>query len=142
MEKKTLTASKTFDIRFSEVDSMNVVWHGNYAIYFEDAREEFGRKFDLDYLTMYGEGYYAPLVELSFKYKSPIIYGMKPEITITYTPTEAAKIVFDYEIRDTVSGRILASGRSVQVFMTLDYKMVLTNPEFFVRWKKRWEIEA
>lgn len=142
MEKKTLTASKTFDIRFSEVDSMNVVWHGNYAIYFEDAREEFGRKFDLGYLTMYGEGYYAPLVELSFKYKSPIIYGMKPEITITYTPTEAAKIVFDYEIRDTVSGRILASGRSVQVFMTLDYKMVLTNPEFFVRWKKRWEIEV
>lgn len=142
MEKKTLTASKTFDIRFSEVDSMNVVWHGNYAIYFEDAREEFGRKFDLGYLTMYGEGYYAPLVELSFKYKSPIIYGMKPEITITYTPTEAAKIVFDYEIRDTISGRILASGRSVQVFMTLDYKMVLTNPEFFVRWKKRWEIEA
>lgn len=142
MEKKTLTASKTFDIRFSEVDSMNVVWHGNYAIYFEDAREEFGRKFDLGYLTMYGEGYYAPLVELSFKYKSPIIYGMKPEITITYTPTEAAKIVFDYEIRDTVSGRILATGRSVQVFMTLDYKMVLTNPEFFVRWKKRWEVEA
>ena len=142
MEKKTLTASKTFDIRFSEVDSMNVVWHGNYAIYFEDAREEFGRKFDLGYLTMYGEGYYAPLVELSFKYKSPIIYGMKPEITITYTPTEAAKIVFDYEIRDTVSGRILATGRSVQVFMTLDYKMVSTNPEFFVRWKKRWEIEA
>lgn len=137
MEKKTLTASKTFDIRFSEVDSMNVVWHGNYAIYFEDAREEFGRKFDLGYLTMYGEGYYAPLVELSFKYKSPIIYGMKPEITITYTPTEAAKIVFDYEIRDTVSGRILATGRSVQVFMTLDYKMVLTNPEFFVRWKKK-----
>lgn len=142
MEKKTLTASKTFDIRFSEVDSMNVVWHGNYAIYFEDAREEFGRKFDFGYLTMYGEGYYAPLVELSFKYKSPIIYGMKPEITIIYTPTEAAKIVFDYEIRDTVSGRILATGRSVQVFMTLDYKMVLTNPEFFVRWKKRWEIEA
>lgn len=142
MEKKTLTASKTFDIRFSEVDSMNVVWHGNYAIYFEDAREEFGRKFDLGYLTMYGEGYYAPLVELSFKYKSPIIYGMKPEITITYTPTEAAKIVFDYEIRDTVSGRTLATGRSVQVFMTLDYKMVLTNPEFFVRWKKRWEVEA
>lgn len=142
MEKKTLTASKTFDIRFSEVDSMNVVWHGNYAIYFEDAREEFGRKFDLGYLTMYGEGYYAPLVELSFKYKSPIIYGMKPVITITYTPTEAAKIVFDYEIRDTVSGRTLATGRSVQVFMTLDYKMVLTNPEFFVRWKKRWEVEA
>ena len=27
MKKKTLTASKNFEIRFSEVDSMNFVWH-------------------------------------------------------------------------------------------------------------------
>lgn len=36
-----LKASKDFEIRFSEVDSMKVVWHGSYAIYFEDAREAF-----------------------------------------------------------------------------------------------------
>ena len=34
-----LKASKDIEIRFSEVDSMNVVWHGSYALYFEDARE-------------------------------------------------------------------------------------------------------
>ena len=46
MEKtKELRASKVFDVRFSEVDSMNVVWHGSYMLYFEDAREEFGRKY-------------------------------------------------------------------------------------------------
>ena len=42
-----LKASKLIDIRFSEVDSMNVVWHGSYMLYFEDAREEFGNKYDL-----------------------------------------------------------------------------------------------
>ena len=40
---RVLSVTKCFDIRFSEVDSMGVVWHGNYAKYFEDAREEFGR---------------------------------------------------------------------------------------------------
>ena len=32
---KELKASKEFAIRFSEVDSMNVVWHGSYSLYFE-----------------------------------------------------------------------------------------------------------
>ena len=90
-----LTETIEFEIRFSEVDSMNVVWHGSYALYFEDAREAFGKKYGLDYLTIFGNGYFAPLVELNFQYKKPLIYGMRPAITIKYRPTEAAKIVFD-----------------------------------------------
>lgn len=141
-KKQCLSATKKFDIRFSEVDSMHVVWHGNYVIYFEDAREEFGRKYGLDYLMMYGKGYYEPLVDLSFKFKRPLVYGMKPEITIYYRPTEAAKIVFDYEIRDTETDEIVVTGHSVQVFMDKDnYQLVLTNPEFYTEWKKKWEVE-
>ena len=48
---KRLIARRDFSIRFSEVDSMNVVWHGSYPLYFEDAREEFGRKYGLGYMT-------------------------------------------------------------------------------------------
>ena len=40
-----LTESKQILIRFSEVDSMSIVWHGSYVQYFEDAREAFGRKY-------------------------------------------------------------------------------------------------
>lgn len=43
-----LTAELEFDVRFSEVDSMNVVWHGSYPLYFEDAREAFGKNTILD----------------------------------------------------------------------------------------------
>ena len=45
-----LTASKEFDVRFSEVDAMNVVWHGAYPLYFEDAREAFGARYGLELL--------------------------------------------------------------------------------------------
>ena len=34
-------------IRFSEVDAMNVVWHGNYLKFFEDGREALGEKYGL-----------------------------------------------------------------------------------------------
>ncbi|MBP9990108.1 MAG: acyl-CoA thioesterase [Bacteroidales bacterium] len=131
-----LTATKEFSIRFSEVDSMNVAWHGSYALYFEDAREAFGEKYNLDYLTIYHNGYYAPLVELDFKFKRPMVYGMKPAVKITYVPTDSAKIVFEYEIRNTEDDTLIATGRSVQVFMDLNYQLVWMNPPFFEEWKK------
>ena len=79
-----LKESKTFDIRYSEVDSMNVVWHGSYPLYFEDAREAFGKKYGLEYMSFFDHGYFAPLVELTFHYKKPIKYGMCPRIDIIY----------------------------------------------------------
>ena len=135
---KELKSTVPLKIRFSEVDSMNIVWHGSYVMYFEDAREAFGKKYGLAYLDIFGNGFYAPLVDLSFKYKSPITYDMKPEITITYKPVDAAKIVFDYEITNPENGDVLATGHSVQVFMDLNYQLVWTNPDFYEEWKKRW----
>ena len=133
-----LTAEWDFKVRFSEVDSMSVVWHGSYPLYFEDAREAFGEKYDLGYLLIFGNGYYAPLVDLEFHYRKPIVYGMRPRIRITYRPTEAAKLIFDYEIYDSQDGSLLATGSSTQVFMDLNYKLVLYNPPFYEEWKKRW----
>lgn len=133
---KTLSIKKQLDIRFSEVDSMGVVWHGSYMLYLEDAREAFGAKYDLGYLRFFAEGYYAPLVDVQLKYKQPIIYSMHPEIEITYTPTEAAKIVFDYKITD--GDTLLATAHTVQVFMDKQYKLVLGNPPFFEKWKEQW----
>lgn len=140
METDNLSVCKDFEIRFSEVDSMNFVWHGSYPLYFEDAREAFGEKYGLGYLVIFGNGYYAPLVDLSFQYKKPLVYGMKPRITLFYRPTPAAKIVFDYEIRDTADNSLVATGHSVQVFLDREYRLVWTNPDFYDQWKRKWQI--
>ena len=143
MERTELSVTKSFDIRFSEVDSMGVVWHGNYAIYFEDAREEFGRKYDLGYLMMYDKGFFEPIVELTIKYKRPLIYGMKAEVYVVYRPCDAAKIVFDYEIRDPQTKEVFVTGHTVQIFMDKNtHQLVLNNPDFYEGWKKRWEVGA
>lgn len=50
-------------VRFSEVDPIRVVWHGNYLKYMEDAREAFGRKYGLGYVTIVENGYYCPIFD-------------------------------------------------------------------------------
>lgn len=132
--------SETIEIeaRFCEVDSMKVVWHGNYMKYFEDAREAFGKKYGIDYLTIYGEGYFVPIVDINFHYHKPLQYGTKAMATVTYKPCESAKIMFDFEIKDSETGEVLTTGNSVQVFMNMDYQLEVSSPTFYKEWKKRW----
>jgi acyl-CoA thioester hydrolase len=133
-----LKASKEIEVRFSEVDSMNIVWHGSYVLYFEDAREAFGNKYNLNYLDIFGNGYYAPLVDLKFNFKKPLVYGKKARVEITFRNTKAAKIIFDYEICDMEDNSLIATGYSIQVFLDKQYQLVWTNPPFYEAWKQRW----
>ncbi len=134
-----LTTSKDIEIRFSEVDMMKVVWHGAYPLYLEDAREAFGNEYGLTYEGYLYNQYYAPIVDMQIQYKFPLRYGVKARIDITYRPTEAAKIVFDYEIRDKETNLLYCKARTIQVFMDMDYNLVLLNPEFFENWKAKWQ---
>ncbi len=134
-----LTTSKDIEIRFSEVDMMKVVWHGAYPLYLEDAREAFGNEYGLTYEGYLDNQYYAPIVDMQIQYKFPLRYGVKARIDITYRPTEAAKIVFDYEIRDKETNLLYCKARTIQVFMDMDYNLVLLNPEFFENWKAKWQ---
>lgn len=131
-----LSVEKQFEVRFSEVDMMNVVWHGSYPLYLEDAREAFGDKYGLSYQKYISENIFVPVVELKINYKRPLRFGMKPIIKITYRPTESAKIIFDYEIYDPNSKEVYLTAYSVQVFMDRDYNLMWYSPEFYTEWKK------
>ena len=135
-----LKTSKKIDVRFSEVDSMNIVWHGSYALYFEDAREQFGRDFGLSYMFYFDNGYYAPLVDLNFSYKKPLLYGQQAIIDIIYRNVLATKIIFDYEIRLSSDDSLIATGSSTQVLLDRDYNLVWTNPPFYEEWKRKYDL--
>jgi len=138
MEKNlTLSVSKDITVRFSEVDAMHIVWHGTYALYAEDARELFGATYGLGYMDIFHAGFYAPLVDLHFAYKSPIHYGDQVRVTIQYKPSPAAKIQFEYTIWNITRNRIAATGETTQVFLDMDYQLVLYCPEFFQTWKQQ-----
>ena len=83
---------------------------------------------------------YAPIVELTCHYKQPIRYGMVPRIDIIYRPTEAAKIVFDYQIINPEDESVIATGHSVQVFMDMNYQLMWEKPDFYKEWQDRWKV--
>jgi acyl-CoA thioester hydrolase len=133
-----LKSSKEFEIRFSEVDSMHIVWHGSYAFYFEDAREQFGKDYGLTYQGYFDNGYFAPLVDLNFSYKKPLLFGQQARIDIMYRNVLAAKVIFNYEIYLLSDNSLIATGSSTQVFLDMDYKLVWSNPPFYEEWKRKY----
>lgn len=125
-------------IRFQEVDSLGIVWHGHYVKYFEDGREAFGRRYGIGYLDIFSHGLTAPVVELKCDYKRSIRYGDRVRVRTVFEPVAAAKLIFHYEIYRGEEGELAARGRSVQVFLTAsDQTLMLTNPPFFEAWKQK-----
>lgn len=140
IREAALIDRKKIRIRFSEVDSMQVVWHGEYVRYFEDGRESFGEHFDgLKYIDYYNNGYMAPIVELDCQYKQALTFGEEAIIETRYIFTHAAKIIFDYTIYRASDNSIAATGSTTQVFIKSDTReLEINSPEFYLDWKKRW----
>ncbi len=131
-----LTSLKEISARFSEVDSMGIVWHGHYLKYFEDGREAFGREYGLGYMDVYEKGFLIPIVNISCSFKKPIPYNQALIVETKFVDSPAAKILFTYRILDPQSETIYATGNSEQVFITHDRELHLTIPDFFREWKK------
>lgn len=137
--KAALIAKTEIKVRFSEVDSMQVVWHGEYVRYFEDGRETFGLLYPgIGYMDFYSNGYTAPIVDLQLQYLRPLSINDTATVEIRYIETESAKLCFEYEIRKNSDGEIVARGRSVQVFIDAMGSLCLTNPAFYEEWKNKW----
>lgn len=129
---------KEITVRFGEVDSMAIVWHGNYIKYFEDGRESFGTKYSLGYLDVYKYNIMIPIVKVSCDYKKPLVYGDTAIIETRFVNCEAAKIQFHYSVYRKSDLELMATGSTMQVFLTPEKELLLTAPEFFIGWKKKW----
>lgn len=128
-------------VRFSEVDSMKIVWHGEYVRYFEDGREAFGREYPgIVYMDIYNNGYSAPIVDMQIQYIKPLGIDDRISIETRYINTPSAKICFEYIIRRVDDDEIIAKGSTIQVFLDKEGDLCLNNPPFYEEWKKRWNI--
>ena len=138
ISSQKLSSRTEVKIRFCEVDSLRIVWHGNYVKYLEDGREKFGDQYGIEYMTIYKNGFTAPLVDLKIKYKRSVTIGDTIIVETTYRPTQAAKMVFDYTIYNKSDMSVVLTAETTQVFMSIDGELQLNNPEFFQKWKEHW----
>ena len=119
--------SISLPVRFSEVDSMKIVWHGNYVAYCECAREAFLAARGLSYKTMDDLGCPAPIVRMSLEYLRPALGGDVLTVICAQVPGGEPKLECCYEVRNQ-RGEVLCTAESLQIFVDRQGQVLLSAP--------------
>jgi acyl-CoA thioester hydrolase len=116
-------------VPFYDVDTMGVVWHGNYLKYFERARLALLDECGVDlYDTRVPSGYLFPIVRSSVKHVHPLRLRDRFVCRARLIAADR-KLVMDFEIRLVEGNRLCARGRTEQVAIRADnFEMQLAIP--------------
>jgi acyl-CoA thioester hydrolase len=116
---------------FYDCDPMNVVWHGNYARFFEEARTKLLELIDYNYYEMHDSGFAWPVVTMTTKYISPIFLHQDILVEAVLMEFEN-RMRIKFTIRDKASLKIMTKSEMVQVALCLKTNiMVFETPQVF-----------
>jgi len=101
-------------VRFNEVDSYQVAWHGHYVAWMEDARNELAGRFGVDAAQIADAGYRAPVVALELTFLKPARFGEELKVRTSLARNQSATLEFSCQIFGE-DGTLSARGRTVHV---------------------------
>ena len=139
-QKQMLSLEYDFQVPFYDLDGIQMVWHGNYVKYMEDAREKFGAKYGFEYLHIFNSGYLAPVADMHIKYRNSARISEVLTMKITYVPSRSAKLVFEYLITRKSDNAVIIEAETSQLFVSREGVFEVSTPGFYADWKKRWNI--
>jgi acyl-CoA thioester hydrolase len=116
-------------VRYAETDQMGVVYHGNYAQYFEMGRVEWLRNLGISYKWMEDNGVMLPVVSLNINYKKPARYDDLLTIKTILKSQSTVKIEFDYEILNEKE-ELLTIANSILVFVDMKTGRPTAPPDY------------
>ena len=123
-------------VRYAETDQMGVVYHGNYAQYFEMGRVEWLRNLGISYKWMEENGIMLPVVALNMNYKKPARYDDLLKVKTIFKSQSSVKIEFDYEIYNE-KGELLTTGYSMLVFVNMKTGRPTLPPDYVMEQLKK-----
>jgi len=118
-------------VRYSETDQMQVVYHGNYAQYFEIGRVEWLRNKGISYKWMEDNGIMLPVVSLTMNYKKPARYDELLTLKTILKNRTSVKIEFDYELYNE-NEELLTTGNSILVFVDVRTGKPMSPPQYII----------
>lgn len=119
-------------VPFFDVDMMEVVWHGHYVKYFEEARCALLDKLGHNYRQMRDAGYAWPVIDLQLRYIRGAQFGQRIRVRADLVEWEN-RLKINYLITDMESGERMTRGSSVQVAVEIATReMLLASPKVFV----------
>lgn len=116
-------------VRYAETDQMNVVYHANYATYFEVARTESIRQLGFTYREMEAMGIEMPVTEITMTYLRPARYDdlLTVETVLRELPDKHI-ISFHQEIFNEKK-KLITSGKVTLFFLDRVTKKRTVMPE-------------
>ena len=119
-------------VPFFDVDMMEVVWHGHYVKYFEEARCALLDKLGHNYRQMRDAGYAWPVIDLQLRYIRGAQFGQRIRVRADLVEWEN-RLKINYLITDVATGERMTRGSSVQVAVEIaSREMLLASPRVFV----------
>ena len=123
--------STNIRVRYGETDQMGVVYHGNYATFFEVARTEWLRALGVTYKDMENSGIMLPVISLSFNFIKSAKYDDILTVSVFLKKKPLVKIDFDYEIINQNKEKI-STGNSVLAFMDMKTNKPTKCPDYIL----------
>lgn len=103
---------------FYDLDPMGVVWHGNYARFFELARCALLDRIGYSYVEMHESGYTWPVVRMNTKFIRPVRLSQEVRVRCSLLDYEN-RLRIEYRIQDAESGQAIAEAETVQVAVAI-----------------------
>lgn len=130
-------------VRFSEIDSMQRVWHGSFVTYFEDGRESFGRHYPgIGYADMQRAGIYAPVYEIKVRYYAPLAMNDVAIVETRYMHKPGARLDYAYRVFRESDHTLCAEGSSTQLFIDRQGELMIDLPAYYQAWQDKYLEQA
>jgi acyl-CoA thioester hydrolase len=128
-------------VPFYDVDSMRVVYHGNYTKYFEEARCAYFEALGMSYNEMEASGFLLPVVSLNVKFIRSCTFGQDLAVEVVREANDNL-IVLHYTIRDAKSGVKCCKGTTRHAAIDAETKELFFElPEPFLNRLKAGEAQ-
>lgn len=105
-----------FKVRYAETDAQGVVYHGNYAVWFEVGRTDYCESAGYPYPRMEAEGTFIVVTELRARYRRSARYGDTVSVRTRFGGMRSRACTFLYEVA-LPDGTLCAEGETHHLFL-------------------------
>jgi acyl-CoA thioester hydrolase len=110
-------------VRFAETDAMQVVYYGEYFVWFEVARTELFRSIGIPYSVISRKrGFHTPVVQAHADYKASARYDDEVAVRARASKVGSSSFRLDYEVTKLPEKVLLCTGHTVHVLIGEDGK--------------------
>ena len=132
-----MVSETKIDVRYPEADSMGIVHHSVYAVWYEVARMDYFAKVGFPYTDMHELGINPPMVNLNVNFKAAVTYPGTVTIRTWCEAFGPKKLKLAYEARNE-AGQVVNTAETFHIWTGPDNRSIRLSealPEVYARFR-------